>query len=1123
MRSTLEFLSELRVAGVMLSLEGESLKCSAPKGVLTAELCEELTGRKQEILSFLRISREAARSGSAGIPRVDRTRALPLSFSQQRLWFLHQLDAENPAYNMAAALQLTGPLHEAVLEDSLSGIVRRHEALRTCFAQKDGVPYAVIDDGPAWRMERIDLRHIPFELQEEEMLEAATRIGKRPFDLKTGPLFRAALLTLAPESHVLVLVMHHIISDGWSMGVFVQEFTELYRAGMEQREAALPPLPVQYADYAEWHRRWLEGGEVERQLVYWKAQLAGSPAVVQFPADHPRPRHETSDGHRVRMVLPAERMAELERFGQREGVTLFMVMLAAFKTLLYRYTGQTDVVVGSPSANRSRSEFHGLIGFFVNNLVLRTGFEGNPSFRDLLGRVREMTLQAYDHQEVPFERLVQALRPERDLNHAPLFQTMFSFQNFPLEDLELSGLTIRLIEMDFGTARYDLTVEAWPRHGELHIDFEYNTHLYDRETMEQLQRHFRSVLSAVVADPLQTVNEIPLLSTEERRQLLEEWNGTLEPEDEALCFHQHFERQAQRTPDCMAVVAGTEALTYAELNERANRVAQGLRAAGAGPESLVALYAERSAHLLAGLLGILKSGAAYLPLDPVYPKQRIAQILEDAKPRVVLTQNSLGAQLPEHDGRVLTLEEIFAPAESGALPNLESGVTANDPAYVIFTSGSTGRPKGVQIPHSALMNFLKSMRREPGFTEHDVLLAVTTISFDIAGLELYLPLLAGGQVHIALEPGNAERLMADMRHSAATVMQATPATWQLLLAAGWEGDRRLKVLCGGEALEAGLAQKLIERVRSVWNMYGPTETTIWSSVLELREIHDGRVPLGPPIRNTSFFVLDARREPVPAGVAGELLIGGEGLAHGYLHRPELTAEKFVPHPFSDVPGARLYRTGDLVRRRRDGTLEFSGRLDHQVKLRGYRIEPGEIEAALRRQPGIGDAVVLLRDADGDRQLVAYLAAGQKPQRPSVAALRAALRQELPEYMVPAKFVFLSEFPRTPNGKLDRAALPAPEESGQTAERAILPPRTAMQRSIARVFCELLKIDRVSIDDNLFDLGAHSLLIVQAHERLKREIDPELSLVSFFQYPTIGALAGFLERQQKTTTVSGGMA
>jgi amino acid adenylation domain-containing protein len=1120
MKSTLEFLGELRAAGVMLSLEGETLKCSAPKGVLTPELREELARKKQDILDFLRVSREAARAGGARIPRADRSKLLTLSFAQQRLWFLWQLDPENVAYNMAGALRMKGPLHREVLEKSLSTIVLRHEALRTCFVQRDGIPHATLSDGLAWRVESVDLHHVPAELQDDAILTAAQEIVQTPLDLESGPLFRAALLTLSPELHVLVLVMHHIVSDGWSMGVFVEEFKALYQAGVEGRDAALPALPIQYPDYAEWHRKWLGGGEVERQLGYWKTQLAGSPAMVQFPADHPRLRRETFDGHRSRMALPASMVAELEQLGQREGATLFMVLLAAFKTLLFRYTGQTDVVVGSPSANRGRSELHGLIGFFVNNLVLRTNLEGSPSFRELLGRVREMTLRAYDHQDVPFEKLVQALRPERDLDHAPLFQTMFSFQNFPLEDLELSGLTISPVEADFGTARYDLTVEAWPRHGELRIDFEYNTHLYDRETIEQLQRHFLAVLTAVIADPARKIDEIPLLSAAERRQLVDEWNDTFEPTENALCFHQHFERQAQETPDRIAVVAGEETLSWAELNQRANRIAHCLQAVGVGPGSLVALFAERSANLLASLLGILKSGAAYLPLDPIYPKQRVAHILEDAQPRIILSQNGLSSQLPDNEAKVICLEEIFEQSDNADVPNPVSEIHPDGLAYVIFTSGSTGRPKGVQIPHRALMNFLESMRREPGFTCDDVLLSVTTISFDIAGLELYLPLYAGGQVHISLHPGNAEWLLEDLARSRPTVMQATPATWQLLLSAGWKGDARLKVLCGGEALEAGLAQRLMERVDSVWNMYGPTETTIWSAALLLRKIQDGRVPLGPPIRNTSFFVVDAQREPVPIGVAGELLIGGDGLAHGYLNRAELTEEKFVPNPFSDARNTRLYRTGDLVRRRRDGTLEFLGRLDHQVKLRGYRIELGEIESALRQQSSVQDAIVLLRDVDGDRQLVAWMIPSDN-QCSSGADLRAALRESLPEYMLPAKFLFLREFPRTPNGKLDRAALPAPDRSAQPGSRAMVLPRTAVQKSIAAVFCELLHLDEVSVEDNLFDLGAHSLLIVQAHERLKHVFDSELSLVSFFQYPTIGALAGFLEKQQRTATVAGG--
>jgi amino acid adenylation domain-containing protein len=1121
MRPIIELLTQLRSQQVSLSLEGETLKLNAPKGVLTGELRDELVQRKPELIAFLLSSRDASRAGGSGITRADRTGPLSLSLAQQRLWFLSQLDPENPAYNVSSAMRLKGRLRADAIEKALSSILERHEALRTSFTQKDGTPQLVIQDRPDWKLLSVDFTYLQGEAQERELRAFFARGSRQPFDLSHCPLFRATLIKLAPDEHVLMLVMHHIISDGWSLGIFVREFADFYRHAVEGTQPTLAPLPIQYADFAEWQRKWLEGGELDRQLPYWTRHLAGAPPVVQFPTDHRRPPMETADGNRLLTIIPSDLVADLEQVGRREGVTLFMLMLAAFNVLLYRHSGQNDVVVGSPSANRNRSELHGLFGFFVNNLVLRTSLEGNPTFVELLARVREVTLRAYEHQDVPFDRLVQALRPERTTDHAPIFQTLFSLQTFPLEDLELSGLVITPIEFDAGTARFDLSVEIYPRHGKLRAYFEYNKSLYDLETVERLQQHFLNLLESVRQNPDQSIDSIELMQPEERRQLVVDWNATVAPHETSICFHQRFEAQVAATPDRIAAVAGLSSLTYAELNQRANQIAHTLKSFGVGPEDLVGVYVERSLDMLAALLGVMKSGGAYVPLDPIYPAHRISGILEDAQPRVILTSTQLQGVLPKTEAHLLCLDTLPQPEASHLFANPGTIVTQDNLAYVIFTSGSTGRPKGVQIEHGALFNFLESMAREPGLASEDVLLAVTTISFDIAGLELYLPLFVGGRVCIALEPGNVVSLLADLARVRPTVMQATPATWQLLLSTGWQGDPRLKVLCGGEALETGLAASLFACVENVWNMYGPTETTIWSSALRLDGTESGTIPVGRPIANTTFFIADAHCQPVPIGVAGELLIGGEGLARGYLNRPELTEERFVPDPFSSKPGARLYRTGDLVRYRRDGLIEFLGRLDHQVKLRGFRIELGEIENVLRQQSGIQDAVVLLREIGGDKHLVAWLISEQGQL--DVTELRGTLRQLLPEYMVPSRIVPLKEFPRTPNGKLDRNALVLPVQSDTAKTRTQTVTLTPMQESIARVFRELLELQNVGPDDNFFDLGAHSLLIVRVHERLKRDLDPQLTLVNFFQYPTVGSLAGFLAQRpahsRQTTAIS----
>ncbi len=970
-------------------------------------------------------------------------------------------------------------------------------------------------------MQVVDARHLSDDGPDSELAKFATQLTQKSFDITTGPLFRVQLLIVGPDHYVLVLTTHHIISDGWSIGVFTRELAELYRAYATGREPSLPALTIQYVDFAAWQRKWLESGELARQLPYWKKQLAGAPPVLGFPADHRRPQTDLFHGRRSKITVPRQLVAGLEQLSQKHDVTLFMTLLAAFNVLLARYTGTDDIVIGSPSANRSRSELSQLIGFFVNNLVLRTDLSGNPSFSELLGRVREVTLRSYEHQDVPFDELVHALRPERSLEHTPLFQVMFILQNFPFEELELAGVICTLMELEVQTARFDLTVEVFPRGGELHAYFDYNADLYDPETIERVQQHYLAILGSVVADPQQKLASVPLLSAAERQKLLVDWNQTEAQIPDSLCFHQKFEAHARATPDRVAAMAGEDSITYRELDERASYIAEVLKSRGAGPEKLVAIYLERSLDLVAGMLAVAKSGAAYVPLDPAYPKGRIANIFEDAKLLLVLTTRHLLPGLPEEQVEAICLDDLDElEAESARMREASpsgGNITQQNLAYVIFTSGSTGRPKGVQIGHRALTNFLESMRKEPGLTSDDVLLAVTTVSFDIAALELLLPLYTGATVCLALQPGNPEILLEDIERYRPTVMQATPATWKLLIAAGWKGDAGLKILCGGEALDTGLARSLLVRSKTLWNMYGPTETTIWSAVLRVEEAGTAAIPVGRPIQNTSFYVLDAYGQPTPQGVAGELWIGGEGLARGYLNRPDLTEERFIPSPFSGSTfdansgqtGGRLYRTGDLVRYRPDGTLDFFGRMDHQVKLRGFRIELGEIENELRNCPGILDAVTVLREEQGDKLLVGYLACGDG-EPPAVSVVRDHLRETLPEYMVPAAFVFLAEFPRLPNGKLDRGALPHPERATGEGKLDFVAPAPGLQQTVAQVFRSVLLIEQVGLDDNFFDLGAHSLQIVKAHGDLNQQIEPKIPLISFFQYPTVRALTRFIE-------------
>ena len=1126
MRSILELLGHIRSLNVGLSLDGDALKCSAPQGVLTPELRQELGQRKPEIIAFLQASRQARVAGDSGIPRIDRSGPLPLSLAQQRLWFLNQLDPDSPVYNIGAALRINGKIDVAALERTLQHIVQRHEDLRTGFVQVNGTPQAVIRDGRDWRLQKIEVHHLSDDGPNSELLKFAAELVREKFDITRDSLFRVQLLTFAAENHVLLFTTHHLISDGWSVGVMGQELAELYSVYASGREPSLAPLSIQYVDYAAWQRKWLESGELDRQLPYWKKQLAGAPPVIGFPADHRRPQREMYRGCRSKLIIPKQLLSAVEQLSQRHGVTLFMTLLAAFKVLLARYSGQDDIVVGSPSANRSRAELNQLIGFFVNNLVLRTDLSGNPSFATLLARIRNVTLRAYEHQDVPFDRLVHAVSAERSLDHSPLFQVMFILQNYPLDELDLAGTPTTTLDLEVDTARFDLTVEVYPRHGDLWAYFDYNSDLYEAETIARIEQHYVAILRAVCADPDQNIASIPLLSSSEQQKLLVEWNRT-QAEFPDICFHQRFESHAMASPERLAVIAGGTSLTYGELDERANRIASHLKSRGAGPEKLVALCLDRSADLVASILAVAKTGAAYVPLDPTYPAARIANIFEDARPLVALTTQRLLSVLPfngeEKSFGVICLDKLDGPDACEITPTEQEAVGGSIPvradnlAYVIFTSGSTGRPKGVQITHRALVNFLESMRKEPGYSAQDVLLAVTTISFDIAGLELLLPLYTGSTVCIALEPGDPESLLADLERYRPTVMQATPATWKLLIAAGWKGDAQLKILCGGEAMDTDLARSLLVRSEALWNMYGPTETTIWSAVLPIEYVGDEAIPVGRPIRNTSFYVLDPSGQPVPQGAPGELWIGGEGLARGYLNRPDLTAERFVVIPFPELPdanpGVRLYRTGDLVRYRSDGTLDFLGRMDHQVKLRGFRIELGEIESALRNCIGVTDAVTLLREDNGEKRLVAYLLCAEG-EPPALTTVRDQLRAVLPGYMIPSAFVPMQEFPRLPNGKLNRAALPAPERSVAADSRDFEVPVTGLQQTIAEVFRNVLDTEPVGVDNNFFDLGAHSLQIVRAHDELNRRIDPKIPLISFFQYPTIRMLASFIEQQSQ---------
>lgn len=1036
-----------------------------------------------------------------------------LSFAQQRSWFLDQLTPENPFYNMPKTIRLVGQLNVAALSQTLNEIVRRHETLRTTFATVDGRPRSFVMPQVELELRTASVQTLP----EPKRLDAARQLlveeVQQPFNLTQGPLIRPFLVQISETEHILQLTMHHIASDGWSTGVLHRELAALYPAFCADEPVPLPELPLQYADFAAWQRQWLTDELLADHLAYWQAQLE-SLSTLELPTDRPRPPVQTSRGARQLFRLPPSLTRAAEALSQQEGVTLFMLLLAAFQTLLHRYSSQEDIVIGSPIANRNRSEIEELIGFFANMLVLRTDFSGNPSFRELLKRVREVALSAYEHQDLPFEKLVEEMQPERDLSRSPLFQVVFALQNAPMPALNLPNLTLSSFPIDKGTAAYDINMAMWQAEGALHGRIEYNTDLFEAETIKRFIRHFEQLLTEIVAAPENPVGTFTLLTADEAA-LLAAWNNTATDYSQNSCIHHLFEIQVVQTPQKTAVTFAGHSFTYAELNRRANQLAHYLQNIGVGPETMVGLYVERSLDMFVGLLGILKAGGTYLPLDPAFPLDRLTYMVEDAQLAFLVTQNSL---LDKWQGasqtcRLISLDGQQEQLATYASENPEARISAQNLAYIIYTSGSTGQPKGVQIPHRTVVNFLQTLQQQPGLISQDVLLSVTTLSFDIAVLELFLPLTVGAEVVLVSREVAADgaALLQAMAEVQVTVMQATPTTWRLLLAAGWQGNPNLKILCGGEALPPSLANALVDKGASLWNMYGPTETTIWSACYQI-EGPVTRVPIGRPIANTQIYLLDAQLQPVPIGVIGELYIAGDGLARGYYGRPDLTAERFLPNPFAQQPGRRMYKTGDQGRWLADGNIEFLGRNDHQVKVRGYRIELGEIEANLNRHAAVAQAIVTThKDASESSALVAYLIAADKNAPPATDDLRAHLGQSLPDYMIPGIFIFLESYPLTPNGKIDRKALPTPDREQLTSQQIFVAPGTPFEEVLAEVWEEVLDINPIGIHDNFFNLGGHSLLATQVVSRIRDRFEIALPVRHLFEAPTIARLAVRVEQ------------
>ncbi len=1101
--------------------------------VLTERIAELSPEKRALLFEKLQRQKEQKTEPQIVIPRHRRnSNTLPLSFAQQRLWFLDQYEPDSAQYNMPQAIRITGDLDPAVLKKSLETIVARHESLRTTFTSVDGKPFQVIAEPGPVNVPLKDLSHLPEPEREARALERVTQEAQRPFDLSRGPLMRIHLLKLDDDEHILVLNLHHIVTDGWSQGVFMHELVALYTAFSRGEPSPLPELPVQYADFAMWQRDWLEGEILEEQLSYWQKQLAQAPAL-DLPTDFPRPAIRTYAGTLESLTLSPSLTDKLKALSQQKGATLFMTLLAAFQTLLCRYTGQDDIPVGTLIANRRWPEIEGLIGFFANTLVMRTDLAGDPSFRELLQRVRSVALAAYAHQDLPFEKLVDELNLKRDISRPPLFQVMCILQNAPQPSTPCPGLSLSGTSADSKTAKFDLTLYSMDTPQGLRADLEYNTDLFKQTTARRILGHLQTLLEGAAAEPDRQISQLPILTDAEKNQLLVEWNDT-QTEYPPLCVHQLFETQVKQRPDAVAVIFEGNELSYQELNERANRLAHYLRKLGIGPQSLVGICQDRSSDMLISTLGVLKAGGAYVPLDPDYPQERLAYMLKHSGLTVLLTHDSreslskaLRDTLPQDGQRVkiVSLSADWDVIAQQSPKNLDDGTRPQNLAYVTYTSGSTGVPKGVPISHDAVVNFLNAMRRQPGLTSDDTLVAVTTLSFDISGLELFLPLTVGARVILASHQvaSDGERLLALLNESGATIMQATPASWRLLIGAGWQGGKSFKALCGGEALPRDLANELIDRHVTLWNMYGPTETTIWSAACPI-ESKEGPIHIGWPIDNTQLYILDANLQPVPMGILGELYIGGDGLSPGYFKRPDLTAASFIPNPFSHEPGARLYKTGDLVRYLSDRRIEFLGRADFQVKVRGFRIELGEIEMALGQHPALGQTVVIAReDSPGDKRLVAYFVAAQEPA-PTVSDLRRFLKKRLPDYMLPAVFMQLDEMPLTPNGKVNRRALPPPDTTRPDLESDFVAPRSRDEKVLAEIWAQFLGVARVGIHDNFFELGGDSLMVIRVLGKI-REAGLDLTTRQFFEHQTIAELAtaaGTVQIQAEQGLVTGPM-
>jgi len=1107
-----------------LKAEGDRLRINAPKGVLSDHLRGQLVERKQELLEFLRINQPKETVIPPAVVRRAAEVAAALSFAQERLWFLEELQPGSTVYNICRASRLIGNLNIGALEASLNEILRRHEVLRSLIRIVDGRPVQIATNEFQVKLFIFDLQNFSGGEREAEVQRRIQEEALRPFDFSVGLFLRAILLRVAANEHVLIMTTHHMMSDAWSMGILTRELWTLYEAFVSDRVSPLNDLPIQYSDFAAWQREWLQGDAVEAQLAYWKKQLHDI-SILNLPTDRPRPARQSFYGARQAISLSQSLSRAINELSHRQSVTPFMTLLAAFQVLLHRYSGQEDVVIGSPIANRTRTELEPLIGFFVNTLVLRSDLSGNPTFKELLARVRDVCLAAYQHQNVPFEKLVQELQVERDLSRNPLFQVMFVLQNATKPFSQLNDLRVDAIDSETGRSQFDLSLFLRERQGKFIGYFEYSTDLFDPATIERMAGHLRTLLEAIITDSDQPISTLSILTDAERHQLLVEWNDTATDYPKDKCIHELFERQVEQTPNAVAVSFQGRHLTYRELNTRANQLAHHLMSLGVGPEKLIAICVDRSLEMIIGLLGILKAGGAYVALDPTYPKKRLHFMVEDSQVSILLYQKHLLPNLPQTRAVSLCLERLslFNGAKSG---NPRSEVTPDSAAYVIYTSGSTGIPKGIIGLHRGSVNRFSWMWRAFPFGAREVSCIKTSLSFVDSVWEIFGPLLQGVPSIIIPEQvvRDSRLLIQALAKDRVTRIVLVPSLLRAILETSTNLQTRLPKLRLWSSSGEPLRIETMERFRkllpqsTLLNLYGSSEVSAdVTFAVACNPISGNRSSIGRPISNTQIYLLDSLLQPVPIGVPGEVYVGGKGLARGYLNRPELTTRRFIPSPFNHDEGSSLYRTGDLARYMPDGNIEFLGRADNQVKIRGYRIEPAEVEAALDQHPAVYESVVVAWNdgeprrgsLDSSKRLIAYIVASVP--NPSPHELRNFLMKRLPDYMVPSVFIALDHLPLTPNGKVNRQALPPPEGAKPALDQSLIEPRTEIEALVAKVWRNVLKIERLGIHDNFFELGGHSLLGSQVVARLRDVFCRQIPLRALFEAPTVAQFALKIER------------